>query len=214
MSVRYDKEKYGWHFHRYLYDWVLSWADSPLGEWALFILALAESSFFPIPPDVLLIALILSARRKAFRYALICSIASIVGGMLGYFIGYELWYSGDGYSGIAEFFFLYIPGFTMENFLAAKSWYDIYSFWIVFTAGFTPIPYKVITITAGVAQISITMFFIASIISRTLRFFLIAWLIWRFGAPIKDFIEMRFNLLTIVFVLLLIGGFILIKYVY
>ena len=214
MSVGYDKKKYGWHFHRYLYDWVLSWADSPLGEWALFILALAESSFFPIPPDVLLIALILSAREKAFRYALLCSIASIVGGMIGYLIGYELWYSGDGYSRIAEFFFLYIPGFTMENFLAAKSWYDLYSFWIVFTAGFTPIPYKVITITAGVANINIIMFFIASIISRTLRFFLIALLIWRFGSPIKDFIERRFNLLTIIFVLLLIGGFILIKCVY
>jgi membrane protein YqaA with SNARE-associated domain len=214
MPVEYDKEKYGWHFHRYLYDWVLSWAESPLGGWALFILALAESSFFPIPPDVLLIAMVLSVRKKAFRFALICSIASIIGGMIGYVIGFELWYSGDGYSRIADFFFSYIPGFTRENFLAAKSWYDTYSFWIVFTAGFTPIPYKVITITAGVAKINLSMFFIASTISRTLRFFLVAGLIWRFGSPIKDFIETRFNLLTIIFVLLLVGGFILIKYVY
>ena len=212
MPLQYSKKTYGWHLHRYLYDWVLSWAESPFGAWALFVLALAESSFFPIPPDVLLIALVLSVRSNAFKYALICSSASIIGGLLGYLIGYELWYSGDSFSAIANFFFTYIPGFTIESFTTVRNWYDAYSFWIVFTAGFTPVPYKVITITAGVAKINLTLFFIASIISRTLRFFLVASLIWRFGPPIREFIDKRFNLLAIIFVLLLIGGFILVKY--
>ncbi len=213
MLVKYDRNTYGWHLHRYLYDWVLSWADTRVGGWALGILSFAESSFFPIPPDVLLIALVLSARDRAFRFASICSGASIIGGLFGYLIGYTLWYSGNAYSGIAEFFFTYIPGFNVESFLRAKIWYDAYSFWIVFTAGFTPIPYKIITITAGVAEINIYMFMIASTVSRTLRFFLVAGLIWKYGSPIREFIEKRFNLLTILFVILLVLGFIAIKYV-
>lgn len=213
MTLKYNKEKYGFHYHRFLYDWVLSWSDSPLGGWALFIFAFAESSFFPIPPDVLLIALVLSHRSKALKYALICSIASVIGGLFGYFIGYELWYSEGGYSSIANFFFQYIPGFTADNFLAAKKWYDNFSFWIVFTAGFTPLPYKVITISAGVVKINLIMFIIASTISRTLRFILVASLIWKFGPSIKDTIEKRFNLVSIIFVIFLIGGFIVIKYI-
>lgn len=212
MGLKYSREKYGLNVHRYLYDWVLSWAFTPFGGIALFILAFAESSFFPIPPDVLLIALVLSAREKAWRYALTCSTASIFGGMLGYFIGYALWYTHGGFSSIALFFFDFIPGFTIESFRNVAALYERYSFWIVFTAGFTPLPYKVITITAGVAQINFPMFFIASTISRSLRFFLVAGLIWRFGPPIRDFIEKRFNLLAVIFTVLLIGGFVLIKY--
>lgn len=212
MPLKYDKEKYGWHIHRYLYDWVLSWADSPMGGVALFIFALAESSFFPIPPDVLLIALVLSVRTKAFKYALTCSVASIIGGLLGYGIGYELWYKGENFSDIANFFFSYIPGFTVEKFINVQSLYDKYSFWIVFTAGFTPIPYKVFTITAGVAKINLPMFVLASVTSRTLRFFLVAGLIWKYGEPIRDFIERRFNLLSIIFVVGLVGGYFLISY--
>ena len=210
--AHYSYKQYGLHIHRFLYDWVLSWAHTPFGERALFVLALAESSFFPVPPDVLLIALVLSKKEAFVRLATLCSIASIIGGLAGYGIGYFLWYDGDSFSKIALFFFHNIPGFTVETFNAAQSLYDTYSFWIVFTAGFTPIPYKVITITAGVANINIAIFVIASIISRTLRFFLVAGLIWKFGEPINAFINKWFNVLSIVFVVLLFAGFYVLKY--
>ncbi|MDP8214793.1 MAG: YqaA family protein [Candidatus Euphemobacter frigidus] len=198
---------------RNLYDWVLHWANTPYGPLALFVLAFSESSFFPIPPDVLLIALILGNPRKAFRFALICSIASIVGGSFGYFIGYHLWWSSPGvYSALAEFFFNHIPGFTQLLFDTVRQKYELYSFWIVFTAGFTPIPYKVITISAGAFNINFPLFLIASTISRTARFFLVSVLLWKFGPPIKVFIDKYFNLLSIAFVVLLVLGFVVIKY--
>ncbi|MBP7602979.1 MAG: DedA family protein [Spirochaetes bacterium] len=212
MPVHYSRERYGWNLHRFLYDWVLSWADSPFGAVALFILAFAESSFFPIPPDVLLIALVLGSREKAWSYALACAIASIFGGLFGYFIGWGLWYTGGEFSSIARFFFEYVPGFTIDVFNQVAEMYEEFGFWIVFTAGFTPLPYKVITITAGVAKIDIAVFAFASLVSRSLRFFLVAGLIWKFGPPIREFIERRFNLLAVVFVVLLIGGFAVIKY--
>ena len=199
---------------RRLYDWVLHWANTPYGPLALFVLAFSESSFFPIPPDVLLIALILGNTRQAFRFALICSIASIVGGVFGYFIGYKLWWSSPGvYSSVAEFFFNHIPGFTHQLFDTIRRKYELYSFWIVFTAGFTPIPYKVITISAGAFNINFPLFLIASAISRTARFFLVSVLLWKFGPPIKKVIDKYFNLLSIAFVVLLILGFVVIKYV-
>ncbi|MCX8124513.1 MAG: DedA family protein [Spirochaetes bacterium] len=210
--AHYSYKQYGLNIHRYLYDWVLSWAHTPFGSWALFVLALAESSFFPVPPDVLLIALVLGKREIFARLATLCSVASVIGGLLGYAIGYFLWYDGDSFSRIAMFFFNNIPGFTIETFNSARQLYETYSFWIVFTAGFTPIPYKVITITAGVANINIVIFTVASIISRTLRFFLVAGLIWKFGQPINAFINKWFNVLSIVFVVLLIGGFYVLKY--
>lgn len=196
-----------------LYNWVLHWAETPYGGAALFIMAFAESSFFPIPPDVLLIALILGVPTKAFKYALNCSIGSVLGGLFGYFIGSVLWYSGTDYSSVANFFFNNIPGFTHEIFESVKEQYDQYGFWIVFTAGFTPIPYKVFTITSGVTEMNLIMFTIASLVSRSARFFLVSWLLWKFGASIKTFIEKYFNILSLVFVALLIGGFVLIKYV-
>ncbi len=214
MPVRYTRERYGWNLHRYLYDWVLSWAESPFGGIALFILAFAESSFFPIPPDVLLIALILGAREKAWQYAVTCSVASITGGLLGYLIGWGLWYTGGDFSSIAMFFFEYIPGFTVDVFNRVAALYEEFGFWIVFTAGFTPLPYKVITITAGVAKIDLGIFAVASLVSRSLRFLLVAGLIWKLGLPIREFIEKRFNLLAIVFMVLLVGGFAVIKYVF
>lgn len=197
-----------------LYDWVLKWADSPYGAIALFIIAFAESSFFPIPPDILLIALILGSQLKALKYALICSTGSVLGGIFGYLIGATLWYSGNEYSVIANFFFNNIPGFTHELFESVKQQYDIYGFWIVFTAGFTPIPYKVFTITSGVTDMNIFMFTTASIISRSARFFLIAWLLWKFGSKIKSFIDKYFNLLAIGFTIVLIGSFAMIKYLF
>ncbi|HQG41486.1 MAG TPA: DedA family protein, partial [Spirochaetota bacterium] len=127
QTVNYTYKQYGLHVHRFLYDWVLSWAHSPFGERALFVLALAESSFFPVPPDVLLIALVLGKRETWLRLAILCSIASVIGGLAGYAIGHFLWYSGDSFSSIAMFFYNNIPGFTIESFNAVSKLYDVYS---------------------------------------------------------------------------------------
>ena len=189
-----------------LYDWMLSWGNSRWGAWALFFFALAESSFFPIPPDVLLIALCLGVVTKAFRYAAICLSGSIVGAMIGYAIGFFLWQSPSGeYTALANWFFQHV--FSVESFQNVGALYDKYNFWIVFTAGFTPLPYKLFTITGGLFHINFVMFLVASIVSRGLRFFLIAGLIWKFGAPIKSFIDKYFNLLAIAFTVLLVGAF-------
>ena len=189
-----------------LYDWMLSWGNSRWGAWALFFFALAESSFFPIPPDVLLIALCLGVVTKAFRYAAICLSGSIVGAMIGYAIGFFLWQSPSGeYTALANWFFQHV--FSVESFQNVGALYDKYNFWIVFTAGFTPLPYKLFTITGGLFHINFVMFLVASIVSRGMRFFLIAGLIWKFGAPIKSFIDKYFNLLAIAFTVLLVGAF-------
>ncbi len=198
---------------RKLYDWVLSWSESPYGPLALFLLAFAEASFFPVPPDALLIALVLGARKKAFNFALNCAIASVIGALLGYGIGHYVWWTGvNEFSGFAHFFFNNVPGFSEKLFFDVKSMYEEWNFWIIFTAGFTPIPYKVFTISAGAFDINIFMFILASIISRAGRFFLVAALIWKFGEQIKGFIDKYFNLLAILFTVLLVGGFVVIKY--
>ena len=197
---------------RKLYDWVLHWADTKYGMPALFILAFAESSFFPIPPDVLLIALAMGKRSKAFRFALVCSIGSIIGGIAGYSIGHFAWWSGKNvYSSLALFFFDHVPGFSVDIFQKIRSQYELNNILIVFTAGFTPIPYKIITITAGAFNINFPMFLLASSVSRTARFFLVSLLIWKFGEPITTFIDKYFNLLTIIFTILLVGGFLVMK---
>ncbi len=191
-------------FLRKLYDWVLTWAYSPYAVPALFVLALAESSFFPIPPDVLLMALAISIPVKSFYYALICSVGSVIGGALGYLIGYE--------------FMELIGHRIIELYGFAHQWdyvgnlYNTYAGWAVAIAGFTPIPYKVFTIAAGAFKIDFTVFVIASALSRSARFFLVGGLIYFFGPPIRSFIDKYFNFLAILFVILLIGGFILIKH--
>ncbi len=192
---------------RSLYDWVLHWAETPYGGPALFLLALVESSIFPVPPDVLLIALCISLPTRAWRFALYASVGSVIGGMIGYGIGWGAWPLVNG------FFFHYIPGFSPEVFSRVQSLFAEYGFWVVFTAGFTPIPYKVITIGSGVFQVNLVVFLIASLISRSLRFFLVAWLLHRYGPSMREFIDRYFNLLSIVFLLLLLGGFLLLKYV-
>lgn len=200
---------------RKLYDWMLHWAETPYGAPALFILAFAEASFFPIPPDALLIALVLGVRKKAFNFATISTIGSVSGALLGYAIGYFVWWNANGeFSSFAVFFFENVPGFTREIFYSVQGLYEEWNFWIIFTAGFTPIPYKVFTITAGAFDVSIFMFIIASIISRAGRFFLVAFLIWKFGEQIKDFIDKYFNWLAIAFTVLLVGGFVGIKYLF
>lgn len=189
-----------------LYDWVLHWADTPYGPLALFLLALAESSFFPVPPDPLLIALCLGAIKKSWRFALYASVASVIGGIIGYLIGYGIW-------GIVDsFFFKYVPGFTESLFQRVMVNYNEYGFWYVFLAGFTPIPYKVFTIASGVFKLNFFLFLLASTVSRSLRFFAVAGLFRKFGPGIKGFIDKYFNLLAILFLILLVGGFLIIKF--
>ncbi len=199
-----------WQLHRRLYNWVVHFADTPHGERALFLLSFAESSFFPVPPDVLLAPLTLGAPKKWFRFALACSIASVLGGILGYCIGAFLW------SVIGQWAYTHLAaiGLTEANFAKFQSWYDRYDFWIVFTCGFTPLPYKVCTISAGVARISFLGFLIASTVSRSARFFLVAGLVGWKGERIRPVIEKYFNWFTLAFAILLIGGFLVIKWIY
>jgi membrane protein YqaA with SNARE-associated domain len=199
-----------WHWHRRLYDWVVGFADTKHGATALFALSFAESSFFPVPPDVLLAPLALGAPKKWLRFALACSIASVLGGILGYCIGMFLW------SVIGPWAYAHLGaiGLTEANFTKFQNWYDKYDFWIVFTCGFTPLPYKVCTISAGVAKISFIGFLIASTISRSARFFLVAGLIGWKGEKIRPVIEKYFNWLSLAFAALLIGGFVVIKWLH
>ena len=192
---------------RRLYEWVLGWADTPYGLPALGLLALAESSFFPIPPDPLLMALCLGAASRSLRFAAVATAASVVGGMIGYGIGGLLWL------GVSDFFFAYVPGVTPEAFAGVQDLYLRWDFWAVFFAGLTPVPYKVFTISAGVFAINFPIFVVASILSRGLRFFLVAGLIYRFGPSISSFIDRYFNLLTWVFGVLVILGFVVIEFV-
>lgn len=189
-----------------LYEWVLHWADTIYAVPALFILAFVESSFFPVPPDVLLLSLALAVPKKSFRYAAVCTAGSVLGGMFGYLIGLKL---------------IDTIGMSILNFYGATTKYESirqlyiqYDAWAVGIAGFTPIPYKVFTIAAGAFKIDFIVFVLASIAGRAGRFFLIALLIYRYGPAIKGFIDRYFNLLTIVFLVLLVLGFILIKYVF
>lgn len=191
---------------RNLYDWVLSWAETPYGSWALFLLAVAESSFFPIPPDVLLVALCVGKREHALRFAGICTAGSVIGGIIGYGIGWGAWAAVD------QLFYSYVPGFTEEKFNSVGGLYEQYNFWVVFIAAFTPIPYKVITIAAGVFHISLPMFIVASLVGRAARFYLVAGLLYHYGEPIKGFIDKWFNLLVVAFTILLVGGFAVLKY--
>ena len=189
---------------RRLYSWVLHWAETPYGSWALFLLALSESSFFPVPPDVLLIALAVSIPKKSFKYALICTAGSLIGGCLGYLIGWQFMITVG--EKIIQFY-----GLT-HKMQYIKDLYMQYDAWAIGIAGFTPIPYKVFTISAGAFEINFTVFVITSAISRAARFFLVGWLIYIFGPKIKTFIDKYFNILAITFVVLLVAGFVIIKF--
>jgi len=190
---------------RRLYDWVLSWAHHPHASIALFAIAFAESSFFPIPPDVLLIALALGVPTRAFRFALITTSGSVLGGMAGYGIGYGLMASvGQWILDLYNFH---------AQFARIRELYLQYDVWAVAIAGFTPIPYKIFTIAAGAFEMDPLRFALASIISRGARFFLVAWLIYHYGATIRGFIDRYFNLLTVVFTVLLVGFFTVLAYI-
>ena len=198
----------GWSprsWHRRLYWWVLSWAEHPQATWALFLLAFAESSFFPVPPDVLLIALCLGRPRRALFYAGVCTAGSVLGGLAGYGIGYTV-YDAVG-KPILEFY-----GLT-EKYAEVQALYNRYDVWAVGIAGFTPIPYKVFTVTAGAFGISLPGFVLASAVSRGLRFTLVAAVLRIWGEPARAFLDRHLGVLTILFVVLLIGGFLVVRWV-
>lgn len=190
---------------RRLYDWTISWAGTPHGSIALFLIAFAESSFFPIPPDVLLIALCVGAQKQSFRFAAICGAGSVLGGMAGYAIGWGFWEALEP---------VFIPAvFSREVFDKVVALYEQNAFWTVFTAAFTPIPYKVITIAAGVCKIDFWTLVVGSLLGRNLRFFFVAGALFFFGAPVKRIIEKYFDVLSIVFTVVLVGSFVVLKYV-
>jgi membrane protein YqaA with SNARE-associated domain len=185
--------------------WVEGYADKPYAAWALFLIAFAESSFFPIPPDVLLIALAVSVPKKAFRYAAVCSAGSVLGGMFGYLIGYQFFDLVG--SRIIAFYGV------AEQYEKVRLLYEENAFSAIAIAGFTPIPYKVFTIAAGAFHIPFMTLVTASILSRSARFFLVASLFYFFGAPIKAFIDRYFEILTVVFSVLLVLGFVVVRLV-
>lgn len=191
---------------RRLYDWTMSLAATRHAERALAGVSFIESSFFPIPPDVLLIPMVLSERSKWIRYAVICTIASVLGALLGYAIGAFL------------FDLIGQPILKLYNaeqsFARIQDWYDTWGGWGVLFAAITPFPYKVLTIFSGFAGLDLVTFIAVSVVGRGFRFFLVTWLLNRFGAPIRTFIEKNLGLLFTVFMVLLVGGFVAIRYVF
>ena len=190
---------------RNLYDRTIRLAESRHALWALAVVAFLESSVFPIPPDVLMIPMILAAPSRAFLIATVALVASVTGGMLGYYIGYGLFEVVG--QPIIEF---YGKTEAAEEFAHT---YNEWGAWAVLAAGVTPFPYKVITILSGWTSLNFAVFMIASVIARGLRFFIVAALLWKFGAPIRDFIEKRLGLMFTLFVILLLGGFYAVKYI-
>ena len=190
--------------HR-IYLKCMEWIATPAGVWALFFIAVAESSFFPIPPDVFLIALCINNPKKSFKYAAICSVGSVIGGAIGYGLGL-------GFMDTAGKYILDLYGLH-DKYAVIQSWYQQYDAMAVFAAGFTPLPYKLFTITAGVCKLNFFTFIIISLLSRSARFFLVSGLIYRYGTKVSHFINRYFNIVTIAFMLLLIGGFVLIKFI-
>lgn len=191
---------------RRLYDWTLSLAARRDALWALAIISFIESSIFPIPPDILIIPMVLAARHRAWLIALVATVSSVLGGIAGYAIGFYLFEAVG--RPILEFY-----GY-LDRFQDFSLAFNEYGWWIVFGAGLTPFPYKVITIASGVTALDLATFTVASVVARGGRFFLVAALLWAFGEPIRAFIERRLGLLTVVFFVLLVGGFVAIRYVF
>jgi membrane protein YqaA with SNARE-associated domain len=189
---------------RKLYDWTLSLAGHPRALWALAVIAFVESSFFPIPPDVLMIPMIIAAPTRAFRIAAVATVASVLGGLFGYAIG-ALLFEAVGQP-ILDFY-----GKT-DAFDSYATRYNDWGAWAVLIAGVTPFPFKVITIASGTTGLSLPVFILSAVLARALRFFAVAALLWKFGPPIRDFIEKRLGLMFVIFCVLLIGGFYLVRY--
>ncbi|MCQ2734340.1 MAG: DedA family protein [Alphaproteobacteria bacterium] len=191
-------------FIRKIYDWIIRLSGNRNALMWLFIISFVESSFFPIPPDIMLIPMILATPKEAWKIAGVCTIASVIGAYLGYIIGVYF------FQLIAEPL-LNFYGY-LDKFNEFKNLYEEYGAWIVFGAGITPFPYKIITIASGVVHLNLVVFTIASVIARGLRFFLIAWLLKTYGAKMRIFIEKNLGWLSVLFLVLLFGGFILIKF--
>lgn len=191
---------------RRLYDWVLSWADSPRGTQALAAISFAESSFFPIPPDVLQIALSVAKPKRSFFYAAVSAVASVAGGVAGWAIGAGLWHL------MAPWFFNYVPGFSAEKFEYVESLYQGNAFLAIFAAAFTPIPYKVFTIAAGACSVPLGTLVVASALGRSLRFFIVAAVTYFFGATAKHVLDRYLEPATIILGLAIVGGFVAIKF--
>lgn len=190
---------------RRLYAWVLSWADSQYAVPALAAISFVESSFFPIPPDVLQIALSVAQPKRSYYYAAVSAVASVLGGILGWAIGYAAWRLVSG------FFFGYVPGFTHENFDKVQTLYRENAFGAIFAAAFTPIPYKVFTIAAGVFEVSLSVLIFASVLGRSGRFFAVATVFYFFGARAKALLEKHFEWATLALCALFVAGFLAIK---
>lgn len=190
---------------RRLYVRTLQLAGHRHAERWLAAVSFIESSVFPIPPDVMLIPMCIQNRSRSFHYAMICTLSSVIGGLAGYAIGYFL------YDVIGEPVIAFYG--LQEKFLQMESMYAEWGGWIIFAKGLTPFPYKIITILSGVLHLSIPVFIVASIFSRALRFFLVAALLWKYGAPIQAFIEKYLGLLTFAFLVILILGFAALRYI-
>src|SRR5215468_5020150 len=188
----------------YLYSRALALAASRNAMWAMAAISFAESSFFPLPPDILLIPMILAQPRRAWLIAGVCTVASVLGGFVGYAIGYFL-FDAIGRP-VLEFYH------AMGRYDALKDAFAEWGAWIIILKGLTPIPFKLVTIASGVAEFNLLTFTLASIISRGLRFFLLAALLWRFGEPVRDFIERRLMLVTSAVAAALVGGFLVLRY--
>ncbi|MFO1068490.1 MAG: YqaA family protein [Geminicoccaceae bacterium] len=190
---------------RRLYDWVMRQAASPHATRILAAVSFLESSIFPIPPDAMIVPMVLAKPRDAWRIAAICTAASVVGGLFGYLIGYFLLET------LGQWIInLYGLQAKAQEFTAA---YDRWGLWIILIKGLTPIPYKLVTIASGMAHFSLPVFIVASIITRGARFFLVAALLRWYGPPIRDFIEARLTLVTTVFAGLIVLGFVALKYI-
>ncbi|MDJ1463281.1 MULTISPECIES: YqaA family protein [unclassified Nitratireductor] len=191
---------------RKLYDWTMSLAATRHAEKALASVSFIESSVFPIPPDVLLIPMVLSERAKWLRYALICTVSSVLGALLGYFIGAFL------YEAVGQPILAFYG--KEDAFDQVAGWYNTWGGWGVLFAAVTPFPYKVLTIFSGATGLNLVTFVVVSIIGRGLRFFLVSWLLYKFGPPIRVFIEKNLGLLFTLFMVLLVGGFVAIRYIF
>ena len=189
---------------RRLYDWTMSLAARKDAERALAAVSFVESSFFPIPPDVLLIPMVIARRERWARIALICTLASVAGAVLGYLIGMFL------YEQVARPVLEFYGKAELVDQL--KGWYDVWGGWAVLFAAVTPFPFKVLTIASGSLALSFPVFIVSSIIGRSVRFFLVSWLLYHFGPPIRSFIEKNLGLVFTVFMVLLIGGFVALRY--
>lgn len=180
-------------------------AESPKALWALAAVSFAESSFFPIPPDPMLVPMVLAQRQKAWVFAAVCTVASVVGGIAGYFIGYGL-------EGVGRWLLsLYAKPDSMAN---LQAWYAEWGLWFILIKGLTPIPYKVVTIYSGLMGFDLKVFIAASVVTRGGRFFLVAGLLYYFGEPVREFIERRLTLVTTLFFVLVVGGFVALRYLF